>query len=90
MAGRVGSPHGLPVPSFRSANPALARPPFSSEGWIQSRNEGVRTMAVLTLACTRLHAPVSPRVALARYRHLRRIAGPVAAFRLTFGRRAVQ
>ena len=64
--------------------------PFGDGRRIQSRNEGVRIMAVLTLACTRLHAPVSPRVVLARYRHLRRIAGPVAAFRLTFGRRAVQ
>ena len=30
MAGRVGSPHGLPVPMSRSVNPTLARPPFDS------------------------------------------------------------
>ena len=45
-------------------------------------------MAILALACRRLHAPASPIQTLNLYRALRRFAGPALAFRLTFARRA--
>ena len=88
MAGRVGSPHGLPVPSFRFANPALARPPFGDGGRKQSANKEPRTMATHAPACTRLHAPASPFRTLTLYRALRRVAGPALAWRLSFAWRA--
>jgi len=51
-------------------------------------------MATHAPACTRLHAPASPRrtlelfASLALYRTLRRIAGPVLAWRVAFAGRA--
>lgn len=45
-------------------------------------------MATLVLACRRLHAPASLTLTLNLYRALRRFAGPVLAFRLTFAKRA--
>jgi hypothetical protein len=45
-------------------------------------------MAIIAMACTRLHAPASPFRTLNLYRALRRIAGPALAYRLSFGRRA--
>ena len=91
MAGRVGSPHGLPVPSFRFANPALARPPFGDGGRKQSATKEPRTMANHAPACTRLHTPrctlkLFPSLAL--YRALRPVAGPVLAWRVAFAWRA--
>ena len=93
MAGRVGSPHGLPVPVFRFANPALACPPFGDVGQIESETQEYHIMAFRALAC-RLHTPAIsvPRLplALALYRALRPLAGPVLAYRVAFGWRAEQ
>ena len=51
-------------------------------------------MATHAPECVRLHTPTSPRrtltlfPALALYRALRRLAGPVFAWRMAFGERA--
>ena len=84
---------GLPVPVFRSSNLTLARPPFGSVGRIKSETQEHHIMAFRALAC-RLHTPAIsvPRLplALALYRALRPLAGPVRAYRVAFGRRAEQ
>lgn len=90
MAGRVGSPHGLPVPLSRFANPALARPPFGDGGGFSPTKEH-HTMATHVPACTRLHTPrrtlkLFPSLAL--YRALRPFTGPVLAWRVAFAGRA--
>lgn len=45
-------------------------------------------MAVRALACTRLHAPVSPVFCLKLYRALRPFVGSVLAWRVAFAWRA--
>ena len=87
MAGRAGSPHGLPVPVFRFANPAQARPPFGDGERISPLTQESRTMATHAPACIRLHAPrrtlkLFPSLAL--YRSLRPFTGPVLAWRVAF------
>ena len=87
MAGRVGSPHGLPVPVFRFANPAQARPPFGDGERISPLTQESRTMATHAPACPRLHTPrrtlkLFPSLAL--YRALRPFTGPVLAWRVAF------
>lgn len=45
-------------------------------------------MATHALACKRLHASASPFRTFTLYRALRRVAGPVFAWRVAFGGRA--
>ena len=45
-------------------------------------------MATHAPACARLHAPASPFRTLTLYRALRRVVGPVQAWRVAFGWRA--
>jgi len=88
MAGRVGSPYGLPVPLSRFANPALARPPFGDGERFRPPTKEHHIMATHAPACARLHAPASPFRTLTLYRALRRVVGPVQAWRVAFGWRA--
>lgn len=58
LAARAGEPSGSPVPSFRSANPALGRHPrLAAWGAVLNRNEGADNMAVHPLGAS---APASP------------------------------
>ena len=85
MAGRVGKPQGLPVPSFRSANPTRARHPFFAEGsGIQAANEGASAMRTSATGTPAHILTLSRRLTF--YRALRVVFGPAVAFRLALGR----
>jgi len=85
MAGRVGEPQGSPDPRTRYANPARARHPDWRRGaGFKPLYEELRTMRH-TASGTHAHTLI-PRFTL--YRTLRRFAGPVLAYRLSFGGRA--
>lgn len=63
MAGRAGAPTGAPVPSFRSVNLALARPPrLTARCGNTNRKLGGLTMATTTTRRTR--AKITPTIEL--------------------------
>lgn len=88
MAGRAGSPSGLPVPRMPVRQPRFGPPPVWRREVDSVRILGVRTMATHAQPCKRLHAPVPPVFSLKLYRALRPFVGPVLAWRVAFDLRA--